>query len=493
MLDKVRRRLSRSSKSESFVPTLDPDQHGHRPSISRTTTISPGQPNHNLSRLSLSPSDRELIKKLTFDPDQPLVERARRNRTPSLNTIRWSERTVFNNTTSGILSLPAEVLLYMQQYLSLCSEVSLRQSCFRFFDLYSSPSFYLSGDDQFDFICMIERDQDPTLLRRLVCGRCRELHPKIAFPSSDVRRAPLDRDCRQVWLCPHTSLGYEKTIRKIKAGVESPFRAENIDPCNKCRERVRNRAVADRPEKGTAAIDLENPRAESLLITKMALLQAPSPSHNTRGTASGLYTETFRAKDVSDALQALNFPICPHIRLGDPFTLTKFCRACTSTTVLPPGTKGPVCISQRDKDVFGRARGGKCKGQCYTPGCRTRFMFQARESLAPDASGKRQVWLIFVVYRWLGPLLQSGKDSTWLDHAVNTHERIDMRNAWEQWSRLNRDRPCMPNWSICLLHPEDCNLRQTTADPSTSSVRQAAGRNELNENLKGLLENLRRN
>ena len=455
MLDRVRRKLSRSSNSEPFVATLDPD-HGRK--LSRTVTIKPERAAANLSRLSLTPSDKELVTKLAFAPDQPVIERAPRYLTPSLST-KWSERTVFNNTDAGFLSLPAEVLLSLQHYLSLCSEVSLRQSCSRFFHLYCSPSFYLSGDDKFDFICMIERDQDPALLPRLVCGQCRDLHPKWMFPASEIRRAPLDRDCRQVWLCPHRSLGYEKCTRKIKAGVDSPFRSENVEPCNRCRETIRNRTVADRPERSGAMIDLQNPKAESMLISKIALLQAPSPSHNTRGAASGLYTETFAAKDVSDALQALNFPICPHIRLGDPFILSKFCRACISTTVLKPGQPGPNCISEvKDRDIFGRSKEGKCKGECYDRGCKTKFMFQSRESLTPDASGKRQVWLIIVAYRWLGSLLSKGKDSTWLNHSVKAPERTDMRKAWDNWTRATRRQP-MPNWSICLLHPEDCNLR----------------------------------
>lgn len=455
MLHRVRRKWSRSSKSETSVATLDTDR-GHR--LSRTVTLEPEQATDNASKLSLTPSDKALVTKLALGPDQPLVVRAPPHYMPSLNT-KWSKRTIFNNFETGILSLPAEVLLYLQLYLSLCSEVSLRQSCSRFFYLYSSPSFYLSGDDKFDFICMIERDQDPALLPRLVCGQCRELHSKSMFPASEIRRAPLDRDCRQVWLCPHRSLGYEKCIRKIKAGADSPFRAANVEPCNKCREVIRNRTIADRPERNGAVIDLQNPRAESMLISKIALLQAPSPSHATRGSASGLYTETFPAKDVADALQALNFPICPHIRLGDPFILSKFCRACINTAVLKPGQPGPNCISEvKDRDIFGRSRDGKCKGACYNRGCKTKFMFQSRESLTPDASGKRQVWLIIVVYRWLGPLLGTGKDSTWLDHSTKAQERTDMRIAWDNWIRTIHRQP-MPNWSICLLHPKDCNLR----------------------------------
>ena len=456
MLDRVRRKLSRSSKSESFVRTQDPD-HGHRPSLQRQGTLAGLDEERNVSRISVT--DQQIITKLQFAPDQPMIERAPRKHTPSLAT-RSSERTIFNNVENGVLALPTEVLLTLQRYLTLCSEVALRQACSRFFHLYSTTSFYLSGDDKFDFLCMVERDQDKSVFARLVCGHCRELHPRRFFSSFEQRQPPAQRDCRQVWLCPHRSMGYEQTIRRVKAGMDSPFRAENIEPCNKCRETIRSRAVADRPERSGSKIDVENPKAESLLISKVALLQAPSPSHNTRSGAAGIYTETFHAKDVSDALQALNFALCPHIRLGDPYILSKFCRACINTVVIAPGVKGPPCISEvKDRDIFGRKQGGKCKGSCYIRGCKTRFMFQARESLAADASGKRQVWLIIVAYRWLGPLLTAGKESTWREHAVNAPERIEMKNTWEKWTKTYRGRQCMPNWSICLLHPEDCNLR----------------------------------
>ncbi|RMZ85563.1 hypothetical protein DV737_g593, partial [Chaetothyriales sp. CBS 132003] len=183
----------------------------------------------------------------------------------------------------------------------------------------STPSFYLKGDELFEFLCMTERDRDPTELNKLVCGLCHSLHPRQAFPSSEVTQPPRERDCRQVWLCPHKHMGYAKTIKLIKAGVDSPFRAENIAPCSRCREAIRNRSVADRPEKGSSQIHLENPRSESLLISKIGLMQAPSPVYNAKahnGT-SGMYKEVFQVKDVSAALQAINFQLCPHLSL-DP-------------------------------------------------------------------------------------------------------------------------------------------------------------------------------
>ena len=431
MLDRIKRKLSRTKSTVT----------GDDLAVAKSRTQ------------SLTPSDEQLITKLSWAPDTELIERPPKLQTPSIATAR-SERTVINNTDSGILSFPTEILMFLKPYLCPSAEVALRHTCSRFFHLYSLPSFYLSGNDKLDFCCMMERDQDPRELDRLVCGRCRDIHPKSAFAASEVPQQPLERDCRQVWLCAHRYLGYRKTIRNVKAGVEAPFRSESLDPCSKCREVIRNRAIAERPEKGTREIDIEHPGSQSLLISKIAIMQRPSPSHNRKSQASGMYVETFPVKEVSDALQAINFRLCPHLCLGDPSILSKFCRGCLNTQRLAPGAKGPPCIAEGK----GQIGGGKCKGTCYVRGCKTKFMFQSRESLAADSSGKRQVWLIISVYRWLGPLLTAERDSSWTEHSVDTHERAQMRQAWAQWEKSDRNRQFIPNWSICLLHPDDCRL-----------------------------------
>ena len=51
-------------------------------------------------------------------------------------------------------------------------------------------------------------------------------------------------------------------------------------------------------------------------------------------------------------------------------------------------------------------------------------MFQARESLAPDASGRRQVWLLLVLYRWLGGLEPPPEDGA-AEFALKTSEAIE--------------------------------------------------------------------
>jgi hypothetical protein len=114
-------------------------------------------------------------------------------------------------------------------------------------------------------------------------------------------------------------------------------------------------------------------------------------------------------------------------------------------------------------------------------------MFQTRQSLLPDVSGRTQIWLILGVYRWLGPLVEHHEaviegealpdhagyederpDSklstpmhearTWMGHTVDADEMIQMRVNWDDWFR-RYGRKCMPDWSICQLHPDDFQLR----------------------------------
>lgn len=470
MLGRFRRRLSRS-KSLAV-------EHDHLIDSSLTKTF------------SLTPSDEQLFSKLTFTDDTNLDDKAPRKLNPSIHShvsaaTTSSQRTVFNKIDSGILSLPTEVLLSLQEHLTLSSEVALRHSCARFLHLFKTPSFYLSGDERFDFLCMTERDQDPDNLERLVCGTCRDLHMKSSFPAAEKHKGPA-RDCRQVWLCAHKSLGYQKTIKTIKAGHEAPFRSENIDPCSRCRDVIRCRSVSDRPEKGTSAADLDSENTASLLITKIALLQRPSPLYNHKTTSgSGIYKEIFGVKAVADALTALDFPICSHLRLSDPYMLSRFCRSCINTQKLPEGVKGPPCISEAKREIGDPDYLGKCKQSCYTRGCKTRFMFQARESLAPDGSGRRQTWLILSIYRWLGPLQSSGPDTLWRQHTVNHSERLKMRKNWEMLEK-SIDRKPMPNWSICLLHPEDSTVR------SEHAAYRPANAGGVEDALKGVIINMSR-
>lgn len=472
MLGRFKRKLSRTKSI-----AVDTEHHAD-PSLKKT--------------FSLTPSDEQLIAKLKFTDDTNLDNKAPRKLNPSLHShvsagTSSSQRTVFNNFDSGILSLPTEVLIALQKHLAPSSEVALRHTCARFFHLYRLPSFGLSGDEKFEWLCMSERDQDPEAMEKLVCGLCKDIHPKGAFPVAERKLEPANRDCRQIWLCAHKHLGYQKTIKSIKPGHEAPFRAENLETCSRCREVIRNRSVADRPEKGTSHSDLESENTASLLITKIALLQVPTPSYSEK-TSSGasLYKEVFGVKDVSAALAAIDFPICSHIRLSDPYMLSRFCRSCINTQKLPPGIRGPPCISEFKRDSGDPLYLGKCKQTCYTRNCKTKFMFQARESLAPDASGKRQIWLILAIYRWLGPLQTENRDAIWLGHSVTHTIRTDMRQKWEAVEKSAKRKP-MPNWSICLLHPEDPGVRTDQV-----FVPYQPNQARLEDSLKGLVMNLRK-
>jgi len=93
-------------------------------------------------RQSLTPSDENLMSKIQSSPETELpVARPRQIRFVSTPApVRASPRTVFNDTTSGLLSLPTEILVVLQPYLRPSAEVSLRNTCSRFLHLYSTPA-----------------------------------------------------------------------------------------------------------------------------------------------------------------------------------------------------------------------------------------------------------------------------------------------------------------------------------------------------------------
>ena len=473
MLGRFRRRISRNKSI-----AVDEEHHAD-PQLKKT--------------FSLTASDEELLSKLKFTEDTNLEDKPPRKLNPSLHSYvsaatSSSQRTVFNNIDKGLLSMPTEVLQAIQQHLRPSGEVSLRHVCARFFHLFKLPSFYLAGDEKFEWLCMSERDQDPGNLTRLVCGFCRDIHPKATFPSAERKLEPASRDCRQVWLCAHKHLGYQKTIKTIKPGHEAPFRVETIEPCSRCRDVIRNRSVAERMEKGTSKADLDSENTASLLVSKIAILQAPSPDYKEK-TSSGspAYREVFGVKAVADALAAIDFPICDHIRTSDPYMLSRFCRSCINTQKLPANVRSPPCISESKREIGDPQYLGKCKQSCWYRNCKTRFMFQARESLSPDASGRRQIWLFIAIYRWLGPLQSTNRDSSWIIHTIPHTTRTQMRQRWEAFEKSTKRKP-MPNWSLCLLHPEDPGIRLK----QTAFVPYQPNAATVEDSLKGVLMNMRK-
>ena len=467
MLYRFKRRFSSTSKKYDSVSTLDTDETFNESNLLLSSPLQP-----KAVHVPLDDEAHEYNVELPSNNTEPLV--------PTISQLTPRP----DNSSSRFFSLPTELLLQLQPYLPACTEVSLRQSCSRFFHIYTYPSFYLAGDSRFTFLCHLERDdRSPSRNRTsFVCGHCLDLHARSAFPSWELRKLPQERDCRQVWLCPHRALGLEKALHRIRA-VETLLCVENLDPCSKCKPWIRNRLVTDTPGQSAytpaSEVDLSNSSitGETLLVSKIGILQKPSPSpSDARSSGSSLNTEIFTTKELATALSGLDFRICPHIRLGDPYILSKYCRSCLNVRILRPEAKGPPCISLNN----GGERAGKCQGRCYVKGCKTSFMFQTRESLLPDVTGRKQIWLILAIYRWLGPLIvaktdvdgnaegerteagstvaRSHENRMWIDHTVDAAEMVEMRARWKTWLR-EYGKKCMPDWSICQLHPEDFGLR----------------------------------
>lgn len=160
ILERMRRKLSRS-KSVS-LPSEGGDDDGDQDIL-----VGTGPPPWQGKPLTLSPSDEQLVAKLAFTEETNFIPH-----TPTLPTLSvgtgYSERTVFNNVDSGILSLPTELLMSLLPCLSLSAEVALRQTCSRFLHLYSTQSFLLTGQDLFEFICVSQSCPTPSTIAALL-------------------------------------------------------------------------------------------------------------------------------------------------------------------------------------------------------------------------------------------------------------------------------------------------------------------------------------
>lgn len=147
VLERMRRKLSRSKSAA--IPAQQADDETQN-NVDETEIVPQAW---TTKKLSLTPSDEQLVSRLAFTEDTEFIERPPKYQTPSVATA-YSERTIFNNVERGLLSLPTELLIFLQPYLSLSSEVALRHSCSRFLHLYSTQSFLLTGQELFDFLCV---------------------------------------------------------------------------------------------------------------------------------------------------------------------------------------------------------------------------------------------------------------------------------------------------------------------------------------------------
>ena len=180
MLERFKRRFSSTSKMRHSPETLVNIDDNF--DLSKLSSTSSSRPNTILLSAAEEVDDDD-AQPAPEGTDEPIIPIG------SLSAPRP------DNSASRLLQLPTELLLQLQHYLSPCSQVSIRQSCARFLPIYSCPSYYLMGESRFTFLCYLERDDfHPSIARtRFVCGRCRDLHAKSAFPSHELRRLPHER------------------------------------------------------------------------------------------------------------------------------------------------------------------------------------------------------------------------------------------------------------------------------------------------------------
>ena len=196
--------------------------------------------------------------------------------------------------------LPIELLSEVWKSLPLSSQLSLSYTCrhFRFYSLDSGCSIKSlfptrqptenntsCSPEQWDFLCILERDQSQAHSRDLaptaLCSSCKAQHPVTLFSQNQLHRDASERQCvgRQgkLWLCPHTQLS--------SAPLDMTRGWNEITKCADVHHQVRIEWTA-------------------------AILE--------RSILSCTDEWEIREADIREALEGLEFDICPHLRINDP-------------------------------------------------------------------------------------------------------------------------------------------------------------------------------
>lgn len=144
--------------------------------------------------------------------------------------------------TPNLQYLPAELVDEIAQYLSPLSKLSLRYTCHRFRNYFSttiqslrkqvntkSNSNTEERNQWYNFLRMLERDQR---ISQLVCSACRQTHHTSLFSINAQRESP--RKCLasmgEPWICPHSSFTRaELRILRLYAQSHTRWRPFVVD------------------------------------------------------------------------------------------------------------------------------------------------------------------------------------------------------------------------------------------------------------------------
>lgn len=290
------------------------------------------------------------------------------------NSHQCVESQSHNAVHSNLYKLPPELLDVIHRYLTTDASIALSLTCARFYhssvlagvrqDLVSTKTAHFSA------LCLLERDG---VILGYCCRGCLRRHSSGAFSQDELEKRPSERYCLMTKKC-------------VNLGTRTEFSFCDI-------ERI------IRQSKKMEPLPIRLPE----ILTKLF----SSPVVFTKTTMRIIPVRAATKNRFVTLCTRLNFPLCPHMRLGDKKVTELYWSGLFSTW-----------ISSRRHD-----RSHNCKS------CKTQITLT--RSSSTDYGDE---WFMFRINRIIGRLL-SPLEPTWLAHSFASKDPglDDFLNATSGW------------------------------------------------------------
>ena len=289
---------------------------------------------------------------------------------------RCFESQYHNTVNSHLYKLPAELLDIITRHLTVDASIALALTCARFYLSTTLASVLKSSmAAQFKRLCILEDGRD---IKGYCCRGCLRTHSSAAFAYKELQKRPAERYCLTTKNCLRLGTLTELSFADIK--------------------RILNQSKEKKPL----------PTFLPNNLTK--LLSSPATTIETSIQVFPVRSLWITKSRFAALCISLNFPLCPHMRLGDKKVTKLFQYAVFDTSL---GSR--LC----DKSH-------KCK---Y---CKTRFTLTRSSNTVHGNE-----WGVLKVRRSLGRL-HSPLEPTWLVHTFASRDLCldDYCKAMNDWFEM---------------------------------------------------------
>jgi hypothetical protein len=217
---------------------------------------------------------------------------------------------------------------------------------------------------------------------------------------------------RIMWLCPHLELDLRQT-RELFPQVQHSKKWTGINKPSVCGRTFCKTNIAQVFR--TAVVQ---GITMHLTTTVIHLFSAPIPL-----TGDTPFHRYFTFRRVAAALQCLDLPICPHLRLNHSMILSRFDPRCLYTCGLGKRTQDSCCPLDSPKSC-------RNMGQCTD--CRDANLFTTFKIYITNR-GDNETVLAIEFQKSVGPLDRSC-DPMWISSTVAPNDFDDLAQTWERWA-----------------------------------------------------------